>query len=256
MSLDRDRLVVSVHDVCPRTWAACRRIVTALETLGIHRRSLLVIPAEPAGTTAEYPDFVRWLRHRAGDGDEIVLHGYYHGQASADLTGAGRRRPRPDRLTRLLDAALARGAGEFLHLGYAEALARLTAGRDSLRRCGFDPLGFVAPAWLYSPAAAVAVRDAGLRYLTTHLRLRDLRTGHDTWSFGTSNRPGAWTWDYLGRLVNEGFCLAHRPARLVRIGIHPADLEHGQPFRHTLSLLRRLLASGRRPMTYLDCLAP
>ena len=287
MNAVRDRLVVSVHDVCPRTWAATQQILLALDSLGVRRRSLLVIPAEPGGATDECPRFARWLQFRQGEGDEMVLHGYYHGRppagpipdpplsplgkggsvAGGDLQhsppyqggaggGPGTGPPRQDRLAGLLDAALARGAGEFLHLDHAAAAVRLAAGRERLARCGLQADGFVAPAWLYSPAAAQAVADAGFRYLTTHLRLRDLRDGVDLWSFGTSNRPGTWCWDYVGRGVNEGFCWLHRPLPLIRIGIHPADLDHARPFRHTLSLLRRLLAAGRRPVAYRDCLAP
>ena len=121
---------------------------------------------------------------------------------------------------------------------------------DIRRRFGLRAEGFVAPAWLYSPAAAQAVRSAGFRYLTTHLRLRDLTVGRDVWSFGVSNRPGSLDWDMVGRGVNTLFVALHSPAPLVRIAIHPADVDFHRPFLHTLWLLRGLLAAGRQPATY------
>ncbi|MBI5835075.1 MAG: polysaccharide deacetylase family protein [Armatimonadetes bacterium] len=235
-------LVVSVHDVCPRTQADCAVILAELDRLGIRRRSLLVIPAEP-GAELDLP-CARWLRDLAARGDEIVQHGLYH-----------RRQPGEPPLSApraLLDALLARGAGEFLGLDHAAATARLAEGRQRLGALGLSAAGFVAPAWLYSGAAAEAVRDSGFRYLTTHLRLRDFTRGADTWSFGISNRPGPLRDDLIGRGVNELMVAAHRAAPLLRIAIHPADLHHGRPFEHTLSLLARLVAAGRQPMTYLD----
>lgn len=239
-------LVVSVHDVCPRTWEQTQRILTALSALGIKRRSLLVIPAEPGAEIDTTPGFGGWLRERAAAGDEIVQHGLYHRRGSDEPPLVGRAAS--------LDSLLARGAGEFVGLDQATAAARLAAGRERLAAVGLRAEGFVAPAWLYSPGAAAAVAAAGFRYYTTHLRLRDVRAGRDHWSFGISNRPGPLAPDLLGRAVNEGFCLLHVPAPLVRIAVHPADLEHGRPFGHTLRLLRRLLAAGRRAVTYLDYL--
>ena len=234
-------LVVSVHDVCPRTWRVVRTILHELDHLGIARRSLLVIPAEPSGEL-DVP-LGRWLRVRAAAGDEIVQHGLYHRRFGGRPLRGG---------DGLLDALLARGAGEFLGLDELEAARRLAEGRLRLADHGLSAVGFVAPAWLTGPAAVAAVRAAGFRYLTTHCRVRDLRTGRDTWSFGLSNRPGPLGPDLVGRAVNEVGVLLHTPAALVRIAIHPADLDHHRPFAHTLGLLRRLLAAGRRPLTYRD----
>ena len=235
-------LVVSLHDVCPRTRDDCALILAELDRLGIRRRSLLVIPAEPGAELDAA--CARWLRHLAARGDELVQHGLYHRRQTGEPPlPAGRA---------LVDSLLARGAGEFLGLDYEQAFDRLHDGRRRLAALGIEAAGFVAPAWLYSPEAAAAVAAAGFRYLTTHLRLRDLHRGRDTWSFGISNRPGPLRDDLIGRGVNELFVAAHRPAPLLRIAIHPADLHHGRPLEHTLRLLARLMRGGRQPMTYLD----
>ena len=247
-------LVVSLHDVCPRTRDDCAVILAELDRLGIGRRSLLVIPAEPGAELDA--DCARWLRHLAARGAALVQHGLYHRRQTGEppLPGAPPLPGEPPLPAgrALVERLLARGAGEFLGLDYEQALDRLHDGRRRLAALGIEAAGFVAPAWLYSPEAAAAVAAAGFRYLTTHLRLRDLHRGHDTWSFGISNRPGPLRDDLIGRGVNELFVAAHRPAPLLRIAIHPADLHHGRPLEHTLRLLARLMRGGRQPLTYLD----
>lgn len=244
MSRARGALVVSLHDVCARTHDACQTILACLAAAGVRRTSLLVIPAD--GGAELDAETATWLRALAGDGHEIVQHGYYHRRGADEPALRG--------WAATLDALLARGAGEFVALDEAEAARRLAAGRERLAAHGLAAEGFVAPAWLYSPGAAAAVRAAGFRYLTTHLRLRDLARGADHWSFGISNRPGPAAGDRLGRLVNRTLVTAHAPAPLVRLAIHPADLDFGRPFDHTLRLLDGLLAAGREPLTYLEWL--
>lgn len=240
------RLCVSLHDVCPATAPDCRAVLRHLDQLGIRRRSLLVIPNRAGGAADDDAAFAAWLREQAAAGDEIVLHGWRHGRAP--------EHPAPRGPARWVDALLARGAGEFYAVDQALAAAWIDDGLARLRRIGLRPVGFVAPAWLYSPGAARAVGEAGFGYLTTHLRLR-AADGRSWWSFGISNRPGPLAGDLAARLVNELLLLLHAPLPLVRIAFHPADLEGRAPFRHTLSLLRRLLAAGRLPVTYADLVA-
>lgn len=238
-------LVVSLHDVAPRTMPLVRRALQALDALGIRRRSLLVIPAEHCGPGIDAaPGCARWLADCAAAGDEIVQHGLHHRGGDGALDWRGR----------WLDQLLVRGAGEFLALDAAVARRRLVEGRERLESAGLAAAGFIAPGWMYNPAAVEALAAEGFRYYATHLRLRDLATGRDHWSFGLSNRPGALGPDLVGRAVNEVLCLAERPLPLLRVAVHPADLEHSRPFRHTLHLLRRVLATGRQPTTYLDYL--
>ena len=244
-------MVVSVHDVCPRTRAAVDTVLRALDSLGVRRRSLLVIPAEPGGELDRAT--AAWLARRAGEGDELVQHGYYHCRCGAAAPFGGAEEPLGG-AARFFDAWLGRGAGEFAALGLAEAAARLAAGRRRLAEFGLHCAGFTAPAWLYSPAAAEAVGRAGFRYYTTHLRLRDLARGRDHWAFGLCGRPGSLPDDLLGRGVTETLALLHTGAPLMRLAFHPADLTRHRPIQHSLSLLRRLLAAGRRPTTYLDYL--
>lgn len=241
-------LVVSLHDVCPATWPACRTILARLAAEGVRRASLLVIPAAPGGAIDEVDGFAAWLRDLAGAGHEIVQHGLHHARPATASEPVG--------LPRLLDRVLARGAGEFVAVERDEAVAKLREGRRRVTACGLAAAGFVAPAWLYSPGAAAALAALGFRYFTTHLRVRDLTRRRDHWSFGISNRPGPLAPDLVGRGVNELFRLAHTGCPLLRLAVHPADLDHGRPFEHTVRLLRVARGEGRRAMTYADWLGP
>lgn len=230
------RVVVSVHDVCAASRPAVANTLAALDARGIRARSLLVIPTDLDAVTGA------WLRARAAAGDEVVLHGLHHRRLPDQCELRG--------LDALRNRVLARGAGEFLGLSFAEARERVTTGLALLAGHGLTPTGFIAPAWLYGPDAAEAVRACGLRYLVTQLRVRDLRRGRDTWSYGLSNRPGPAKDDYGGRLLNTLILGAEAPLPLLRIALHPADLDFCRPFDYTLRVLDRLLDAGRAPLTY------
>lgn len=239
------RLVVSLHDVTPATFGACLEVVDTLVAMGIPRLGLLVIPDAPDQPLLPGHELADWLRTQQAAGHELVQHGYTHRRdpdAPLSLAAA------------LGNAVLARGAGEFLGLDTAAAAARLRAGRQRLAACGLQVDGFVAPAWLYSRAAAVAVAALGFRFLETHTRLRDLVRGRDHWGVAISNRPGPWAGDALARMVNERLVRFHRHRRVLRLAVHPADLSFHRPFEHTRRLLAALLGAGWQPAVCADIL--
>src|SRR5215212_2304362 len=72
-------LIVSLHDVAPATWNACRDIIEQLQRHGIRSCSLLVVPDyHHSGPTMENRSFVLWLQELEACGHEVVIHGYYH----------------------------------------------------------------------------------------------------------------------------------------------------------------------------------
>jgi hypothetical protein len=234
------RLVVSLHDVHPGSGALIREQRSWLESLGVTRASLLVIPDyhERGGVSADEA-LCDWLRARVAAGDEVVQHGYHHLR-----TGANARRGNMF-WTRFYTA----NEAEFLDLSRAEAGELIRRGRDELARAGLRAEGFIAPAWLLGEDARCAVWEAGFQWTNTidRVSFRDGREVHAR-SLCWSSRA-AWR-----RTVSVGWneCLQGRlrGQPVGRVSLHPGD--HAVPsFRRQVErIVRQWLASGDRCSSY------
>ena len=135
--LGRVTLLVSIHDVTPALTAASTRLWTLCADAASCRRCWWCPTGTASGRSSAIPRSSTWLRERAADGAEIVLHGERHDEVGLP---AAARRP---------VAAWGRTAreGEFLTLDGAAARERIGA---AWRACGprTGAGGFVPPAWL------------------------------------------------------------------------------------------------------------
>ena len=241
----RRLLCVSLHDVAPATLPACREVLALLDRLRIGPISLLVVPDYHGLGRADRDErFCDFLRARARRGDEIVLHGYFHRDPDAEthsLRDWLERRVYTDR------------EGEFARLDRNVARARLLRGLAVLRSAGWQPSGFVAPAWLMSPGTCDALQGMPLRYYATRDSLWLLageRRIHAP-SLVVSTRS-AWR-RALSVPWNLGALARHVDAPVLRAAMHPTDLRH----RSTEELWRRLLdaLTGREIVTEGDLAA-
>jgi len=241
----RRLLCVSLHDVAPATLPACREVLALLDGLHIGPVALLVVPDYHGLGRADRDErFCDFLRARARRGDEIVLHGYFHRD--------------PDAKTRSLRDWLERRVytdreGEFARLETNVARARLLRGLAVLRSAGWQPSGFVAPAWLMSPGTCDALGGLPLRYYATRDNLCLLageRRIHAP-SLVVSSRS-AWR-RALSIPWNCGTLARHVDAPVLRAALHPADLRH----RSIEALWCRLLGTlqGREIVTEGDLAA-
>jgi uncharacterized protein len=241
ISLNRPALVVSVHDVSPTTRAACETIVGELTALGLRRCSLLVIPDHHhTGNFLDDEDFCAWLTAQVEASHEVVIHGYSH-QREAE-TGETLR----DKITTRLYTA---GEGEFYNLDGETAKQLLTQAREEFRAAGFEPDGFIAPAWLLSRPAEAALRELGFQYTTRLGSVVDLQMArhYDSQSLVWSVRS---PWRCLSSLIwNALLFKALRNNRLLRISVHPADLSHPRIWRQIRRCVMRALES-RSAFTY------
>ncbi len=222
-------LVVSLHDVSPLTQTLCERILAQLQELGVRQTSLLVIPNHhrQAPITQDF-SFRSWLSRKVDADHEPVLHGYFH----------QRQRQREDSLlSRLTTEIYTAGEGEFFDLPAEEASERLQRGLEDLAFLPRKLAGFIAPAWLLSAEAEMAVRKLGFRYTT---RLRSVQI------FGCSSevesRSLVWSTRANWRAVlslawNRGLATATAHAPLIRIAIHPPDLQHPAVWRQICQLV-------------------
>lgn len=211
------RLLVAIHDVTPAHSDRLEKIVSLVERIvGPGKAALLVVPDFHGKAQLDSDrNFQTLLRRWAEAGNEIFLHGYYH------LEGTCR-----DEATRSWKAKyLTAGEGEFLALGYDEAASRLREGQKLVEEATGRPVsGFVAPAWLYGPAAKQAISDQGFRLAEDHFKVWNPATGEVlirgpviTYASRTPLRLlTSLLWSYIAGVLLK-------PSPVVRIGVHPHD---------------------------------
>lgn len=239
-------LVVSIHDVAPATRDKIERILADLARHAVEVCSLLVVPDyHRTGRSLADPDFRAWLQEMEARGHEIVIHGFYHERA---------RRLKEGARARLVTRFYTADEGEFYDLAYDEALRLITEARDEFESHGFHPTGFIAPAWLLGAEAERAAIDAGMSYTTTLRTVRDFGGGrvlasqslvYSVRSHWRRTMSLAWNRSLARRL-------AANP--LLRLGIHPPDLDYPAIWEQILALLDEAMID-RRPLTYQAWLA-
>lgn len=239
--MEKRALVVSIHDVSPRTQPAVTRMLAELAALGVARTSLLVIPDHHGrGHFNADPACVRWLQDLEQAGHEIVIHGYSHRRAA---------KPGDTGRSKLVTEFYTAGEGEFFDLGQTTATALLERARGEFAAARLHPVGFIAPAWLLSADAERALLAGGFRYTTRLRTFHHLATGRVehcqslVWSV-----RAAWR-----RVISLGwnrFLFARASCEpLLRISLHPPDLDHPRIWRQ-ICALTRCAAAQREATTY------
>jgi hypothetical protein len=238
-----DSLVVSLHDVAPRTQQIASTIISELGRRGVSVCSILVVPDyHHEGSFARHGEFVSWLRALEVDGHEIVIHGYFHERP---------RRPGESLADKLVTKFYTRNEGEFYDLSYEEALRRITMARDEFHAHGLKPRGFIAPAWLLGDEAQQAVCDAQLEYTTRLRSVCDLRSGSvfpaRTLVYSVQNN---WR-----RSISQGWNAALfrllKTKPLLRVSIHPPDYSHPAVWKQIVGFIDAIDGT-RTATTYQD----
>ena len=234
-------LVISIHDVAPSTRSKVELIIADLARLGVCRCSLLVVPDyHRQGRSLADSGFRSWLHQLVANGHEIVIHGFFH-----QRTRRNGEHARVRFITRIYTA----DEGEFFDLGYDDALRLIQEARDDFGRHGFHPTGFIAPAWLLGAEAARAVIDAGMNYTTTLRTVRDF-AGHRTISSQSLVYSVRSDWRRITSLVwNRLLSRRLTINPLLRLAIHPPDLEHRAIWNQIGEIVEAALCD-RRAMTY------
>jgi len=236
-------LVVSIHDVAPITRPPIERILTDLKSAGVRVTSLLVVPDyHHRGKSVDDASFASWLRDLEADGHEIVIHGYFHDRPRRDSEGMREK---------FLTHVYTQDEAEFFDLEYDEAFARITQARDEFRGARLSPIGFIAPAWLVNSEGERAARDADMQYTTRIATVIDLLTGEREPSRAlVYSTRSAWR---RAASLSWNAALARRltVAQLVRLSIHPPDIESGNIWKQIIRLTCRF-SRTRKATTYRD----
>jgi hypothetical protein len=234
---------VSLHDVSPQTFAACREIVAQLEALGVAAISLLVIPDHHGrGRVQQDAALCSWLRELSERGHEVVTHGYLHRRA---------RRTGEKALAKLTTRIYTADEGEFYDLDFASARELVARGNAELRELGLNPRGFIAPAWLLSSEAESALGDLGVEYTTRLGTVTDLQRGK-IWKSQSLVWSVRAAWRRATSLLWNAWLFARlRERPLLRISVHPVDLAHPRIWRQIRALVCEALQT-RDAVTYLQ----
>lgn len=202
------RLAVALHDVEPATFERCALIRDWLDDHGVDRVTMLVTPAPGLHPfDRRNPELGAWLADRRATGDAIAQYGF---------------------------------CGEkFRHMDAHDTRRAVDAGRRLLHLAGVEPRGFVAPAYLYTPALYAALMRSFDWWAA-------LRTVHRR----AVAEPLCSTAVSIGRLVSPGRIRGRAALKgdLLRLDIHPADLDRRRNVAALETLLRR--AQGRTAVTY------
>ena len=230
-------LCIALHDVAPATWDACRRWLDQLDALEASAPTLLLVPDfHGRGGFVQAPAIVDELQRRAAAGAELAQHGLLHqDRAPSPRTPAQWLRRR----------VLTAGEGEFAALDGPAAARALAQGRALLAQSGLHVRGFVPPAWLASAAARAAIREVGYAWTSDHRALYDLPRGLRVPApVLTASPRGAWR-RAASRVWLGAALRATRRVPLLRVGLHPADIEHPALLRTWREVLRALLDERR-----------
>jgi uncharacterized protein len=145
---------------------------------------------------------------------------------------------------------LARGAEELWTLPPARAQHRVAACRRALDDAGLSARGFVPPGFLASPAAVAAVAAEDFEYLAGQRAVINLSTDSVVRAVALGQRPDS-------PLARVG-AISLRPAMrasahfggVVRVGLHPSDLDDRRLVRSSLDGVLAALDDGAVATTY------
>jgi uncharacterized protein len=230
------KVVVSLHDATPFHLERMRRAEAVFRDLGVEKIAYLFVPeyhgGYPAAGNAAFRD---WCRESRPFRVDWHLHGYHHLEApDAAAGGAG------DFLKRKL---LTAGEGEFLALDEAAQKLKLEAGRAAFRAClDRDPVGFVAPAWLFNAALPGVLREQGFLFTEDQRRMYRVDTGARLDSPVITWATRTWLRKYGSLAVCPLLLRLWSAAPVLRIAMHPFDFDHPE----TVAGIRRVLARALR----------
>lgn len=243
-------LIVSLHDAHPGSHAAIAEQLRFLADHGVTRTSILVVPEfHHEGSVVMSPKFCEAVSTWQTEGHEIVLHGYFHDRRDS---------PRETLGTLFWTRLYTSREAEFLDLPPDEARVRLRRGRELFAAQGWDACGFIAPAWLMAPHLTGLLAELGFTYTN---RLRDIvplargerRAAIPSQSLCYSTRAG---WRRVASAVwNRRLFGKLRETNLVRLSLHPRDLEFPLLRRQIGQILRSSFRRGFQPTTYADHVA-
>jgi predicted deacetylase len=184
---------------------------------------------------------VRWCRRDRSCPVTWFLHGYTHLDEPAragDATLSIKQR--------LKHRILTGSEGEFHRLGSEHMDDRIRRGREIFTRCLPDtPLeGFIAPAWLFHAGLFSILKAQGLSFTEDHEAIYHAASNQRwrapviSWATRTRLRQ------YGAMAFNAARIRRRRESPLLRIALHPFDMDHPRTVGSIEGILEKALRDG------------
>lgn len=235
------KLLLSLHDFHPGSrHQIAGQLEFCLQRCPGHA-SILVIPEYHHGKSIEAcPESLRCLEDWQGKGHDLAIHGYFHD-----------RRGLP-KASWFWTRVYTNEEAEFFRLDPGEAESRIDRALAIWRRHGWAAAGFVAPGWLHEAHTETILQRKGFAYtcrLTGVVHLAGGQTDR-AWA-GTYSLRSPWR-QALARRWQPVWKAVWGGKRLVRLSLHPADLEVPFVRDQVGSLLEELSTRGYRSVSYAE----
>jgi len=235
------KLLLSLHDFHPGSRIHIGEQLKFCLSRCPGHASILVIPKYHHGTGVDQcPESVKTLERWQKEGHDLALHGYFHDREKLPQESWWWTR------------VYSNQEAEFFNLPTEEAERRLDAALAIWRQLGWTATGFVAPGWLYPTSLEPLLRKKGFAYTCRLRELVHLVDGvrEPAWA-GAYSLRSAWrrglasVWHPLWKSVWAG-------RDLVRLSLHPYDLEVPFVRRQVGVLLEELADRGYRSVSYAE----
>jgi predicted deacetylase len=181
-------------------------------------------------------------------GHELVLHGYFHDRKES---------PRETLANMFWTRFYTNREAEFLDLPREAAQERLARGRKLFESLGWRTTGFVAPAWLMAEGLPNLLAEMGFAYTTRLTEIIPLLPGTNRLIASQSlcySTRASWR-RFASALWNKQLFGRLRETNLIRLSLHPRDLEFPLLRRQIDQIVRAALKRGFAPTTYGDYVA-
>ena len=246
-------LIVSLHDAHPGSQVKIKEQIEFLAEHGVTRSSILVVPSfHHQGSVVNFPNFSEAVQDWQVKGHEIVLHGYFHDRVASP----------PENLKSLFWTRLyTNKEAEFFDLPMTDARERIQWGLDIFKGLDWKTCGFVAPAWLMPEKLEPVLAEMGFRY-TTRLRKIIALSGAGSSKAGRTIQSQSLCYSTRSswRIVASALWCKRlfkrlRKTNLVRLSLHPNDLNFALTRRQIGQILMACQKSQFIPTTYADYVA-
>lgn len=235
------RLLLSLHDCHPGSIRQVEEQLQFCLSRCPGQASILVVPEYHHGVRLEDSiETLACLNRWKQAGHDLAIHGFYH-----DRQGL------PDN-SWWWTKFYSKNEAEFFDLSHGAAVARLQEAQTIWQRQGWRASGFVAPGWLYSTSLERELAKMSFTYTCTLRDLIFLPSGKKerAWA-GTYSLRSGWRralargWHPLWKKVWGG-------SSVVRLSLHPRDLEVPFVRKQLAVFLDELAARGYRSWSYAD----